>query len=85
MRATRRAYHAGAMTHALPARQTLLADLAHKRSEGASTYRNEIAWREFYADVLWHQPRSSWHDLREQLSGMTYDTPRSPSVLISDW
>ncbi|NYJ74577.1 cryptochrome/photolyase family protein [Allobranchiibius huperziae] len=56
--------------------RTLLADLAHKRSDGAQTYRTEIAWREFYADVLWHQPRSSWHDLRDQLSGMTYDEPK---------
>lgn len=53
--------------------RTLLADLAHKRSGGASTYRSEIAWREFYADVLWHNPRSAWHDLRDPLATMQYD------------
>ncbi|MEO7079553.1 MAG: deoxyribodipyrimidine photo-lyase [Rhodococcus sp. (in: high G+C Gram-positive bacteria)] len=55
--------------------RTLLADLAHKHSDGAGTYRTEIAWREFYADVLWHNPRSSWHDLREALPTMEYDDP----------
>ena len=34
--------------------RTLLADLGAPRSqaEGAATFRNELAWREFYADVL---------------------------------
>jgi len=26
-------------------------------------FRSEIAWREFYADVLWHRPDSSWAPL----------------------
>ena len=30
--------------------------LAGRRGRGAQTYRTEIAWREFYADVLWHRP-----------------------------
>ena len=41
--------------------RTLLADLAGERGKGAHTYENELAWREFYADVLWHQPRTAWH------------------------
>ncbi len=32
--------------------RTLLADLASHRGVGAATFRNELAWREFYADVL---------------------------------
>ena len=30
----------------------------------AATYRKELAWREFYADVLWHHPASAREDLR---------------------
>jgi len=30
---------------------------------GTPTFRSELAWREFYADVLWHHPRSSWESL----------------------
>ncbi|GAA2825213.1 cryptochrome/photolyase family protein [Crossiella cryophila] len=36
--------------------RTLLAELAGREGEGAETYRSELAWREFYADVLWHRP-----------------------------
>jgi deoxyribodipyrimidine photo-lyase len=55
--------------------RTLLADLADERGKGAFTYENELAWREFYADVLWHQPRTSWHDLRPEMARMRYDEP----------
>ena len=53
--------------------RTLLADLADRSGTGVETFRDELAWREFYADVLWHNPRSAWHDLRPALSGMRYD------------
>ena len=36
--------------------RTLLADLAGGAGQGAETFRKELAWREFYADVLWHEP-----------------------------
>jgi deoxyribodipyrimidine photo-lyase len=52
----------------------LLADLGGRRGEGASTYVTELAWREFYADVLWHRPRTAWEDLK-QVPGLTYDDP----------
>ena len=55
--------------------RTLLADLAGERGKGAHTYADELAWREFYADVLWNQPRTAWHDLRPEMSGMRYDEP----------
>ena len=61
--------------------RTLLADLGDRRAlgahrtEGAERFTTELAWREFYADVLWHQPGSAWEDLRPGLSGMAYETP----------
>jgi deoxyribodipyrimidine photo-lyase len=55
--------------------RTLLADLAGERGKDAHTYANELAWREFYADVLWNQPRTAWHDLRPEMSRMRYDEP----------
>jgi deoxyribodipyrimidine photo-lyase len=33
------------------------------RSPGAQTFSSELAWREFYADVLWHHPGSAWEPL----------------------
>ena len=50
--------------------RSLLADI-----DTRSTYANEIAWREFYADVLWHEPASAWADLKPALEGMAYDEP----------
>lgn len=50
--------------------RSLLAEL-----DPASTYATELAWREFYADVLWHEPSSAWADLKPALSGMRYDEP----------
>ena len=55
--------------------RTMLADLARKRSASSATYRKELAWREFYADVLWHNPQSAREDLRASFSAMTYDDP----------
>ena len=52
----------------------LLADLSARRSTGAAAYENEIAWREFYADVLFTNPSSAWTDLRP-VAGLTYDEP----------
>ena len=53
--------------------RTILADLAGHRARGAQVYSAELAWREFYADVLHDEPRSSWHDLRPELGSMPYD------------
>jgi deoxyribodipyrimidine photo-lyase len=55
--------------------RTLLADLARRRSRGAATYRTELAWREFYADVLHHRPDSARDYYRPELSRMAYDEP----------
>ena len=55
--------------------RTLLADLAHDGSSGAATFSKELAWREFYADVLHHDPASSWQDLRAGLADLRYDEP----------
>ncbi|GAB3253363.1 deoxyribodipyrimidine photo-lyase [Nocardioides dilutus] len=55
--------------------RTMLADLARLRSAGAATYRKELAWREFYADVLHSNPASAREYLRPQLARMAYDEP----------
>jgi deoxyribodipyrimidine photo-lyase len=55
--------------------RTMLAALARKRSAGAATYRKELAWREFYADVLFHQPRTAREYLRQEYARMPYDRP----------
>ncbi|MBW8173867.1 DNA photolyase family protein [Ornithinimicrobium sp. Arc0846-15] len=55
--------------------RTLLADLGGREGDGIFTFVSELAWREFYADVLWHNPSSVWTDLRQSLAAMPYDHP----------
>ncbi len=61
--------------------RTLLADLAaHEGEPGAERFITELAWREFYADVLHHHPESAWTDLRPV--SLSYD---QPADLIRAW
>ncbi|MCE7008977.1 DNA photolyase family protein [Kibdelosporangium philippinense] len=47
--------------------RTLLNDLK------PSTYRTELAWREFYADVLWHRPDSARKNLDRRFDKIELD------------
>jgi deoxyribodipyrimidine photo-lyase len=61
--------------------RTLLADIARRTGTGAETFRSELCWREFYADVLWHHPDSAREYLRPEYARMRYDDPeRSAEV-----
>ena len=55
--------------------RTMLADLARLRSAGAATYRKELAWREFYADVLFHQPGDRARVPAPRVRADGYDEP----------
>ncbi len=55
--------------------RTMLADLSGRTGQGATTYRKELAWREFYADVLHARPETAREYLRPELAGMEYDAP----------
>ena len=50
-------------------------DLAGRRGEGAKVFGQELAWREFYADVLWHRPETAREYLKPEFAGMAYDEP----------
>jgi deoxyribodipyrimidine photo-lyase len=62
--------------------RTLLADLARRRSTGAEVFRTELAWREFYADVLFHHPDSSRDWYRAEFARMPLD---EPSTALTAW
>jgi deoxyribodipyrimidine photo-lyase len=51
--------------------RTILAKLPS--GKGASTFQNELAWREFYADVLSRTPESARQDLTSSLEGLEYE------------
>ncbi|MBB5956480.1 deoxyribodipyrimidine photo-lyase [Saccharothrix tamanrassetensis] len=54
--------------------RTLLADLGG--DEGSKTFRSELAWRDFYADVLWHQPESARRNYDQKFDRMELDADR---------
>jgi deoxyribodipyrimidine photo-lyase len=65
--------------------RTLLADLAERGSapgsengSGADAFRTELAWREFWADVLHHRPATAREYLRPEFARMRYDPPGEP-------
>jgi deoxyribodipyrimidine photo-lyase len=43
-------------------------------SSGAEHFRRELAWREFYADVLFHQPHTMWENLQSKMNALPIDT-----------
>jgi deoxyribodipyrimidine photo-lyase len=65
--------------------RTLLADLAHHNGESARRYADELAWRDFYADVLWHRPDSAREYLKPELQAMTYDSGPDAEALVIAW
>jgi deoxyribodipyrimidine photo-lyase len=53
--------------------RTLLADLDESKSH--DTFRKEIAWREFYADVLCNNPNTDTEYYAPRFKEMRYDKP----------
>jgi len=54
--------------------RTMLADLSPS-GPGAASYRRQLAWRDFYADVLWRRPETAREYLRAGFAAMEYDEP----------
>ena len=63
--------------------RTMLADLGD--DEGAATFRSELAWRDFYADVLWHHPSSAREDLTPALTSLDYDAGKLADERFEAW
>ena len=63
--------------------RTLLADLNDTKSQ--AHYRSELCWREFYADVLFHQPRTIWENLQPKMNAMKLDTGAKAKQRFDAW
>lgn len=64
--------------------RSLLADLdPRRRSHGV--YRSELAWREFYADVLWHHPGSARRSLKPALASLHVDRGQQADSHFEAW
>jgi deoxyribodipyrimidine photo-lyase len=63
--------------------RTLLAELAD--SPGHNVYRKEIAWREFYADVLWRNPQTTTEYYEPRFAEMRYDQGELAEARFEAW
>jgi deoxyribodipyrimidine photo-lyase len=64
--------------------RTVLAEL-DGRHQGHVVFRTELCWRDFYADVLWHDPDSARRALNPQMAGMQLDTGRRADERFEAW
>ena len=55
------------------------------RSRAHDRFRAELAWREFYADVLFRQPRSAWWNLDDRMDAMEVDTGAPAEDRMASW
>jgi deoxyribodipyrimidine photo-lyase len=65
--------------------RTLLADLAGRRGESVETYRTEIAWREFYADVLHQRPDSARKNFDRAFDALPTASGKAADQAFTRW
>lgn len=66
----------------------LIADLVidgSKETKGHEHFRSELCWREFYADVLFQQPRTAWENLQPKMGAMQLDTDEGATARFEKW
>ena len=61
----------------------LLADLSP--GAGHDTFASELAWREFYADVLFRRPETAWQNLNPKMAAMAVDTDAAAQDRFQQW
>jgi deoxyribodipyrimidine photo-lyase len=67
--------------------RTLLADLdaSGDGPDAHTVFSSELAWREFYADVLFEQPRTAWENLDTRMDAMPVDTDAAARRRFDRW
>jgi deoxyribodipyrimidine photo-lyase len=55
------------------------------RSDAHRVFRSELAWREFYADVLWHHPGSAWESLQPIGRYVRWDQGHEADLRFEAW
>ncbi len=61
----------------------LLTELGPER--GHEVFSSELAWREFYADVLFRTPESAWRNLNQKMDAMVVDTDAAGQRRFQRW
>jgi len=48
-------------------------------------FRSELCWREFYGDVLFHQPHTTWKNLQPKMDSIQVDTDAQAKKKFAQW
>jgi deoxyribodipyrimidine photo-lyase len=64
--------------------RTMVADL-NLRGKGAQAYLRELAFRDFYADVLHHWPASAWRNWNSEFDSIKTDTGAAAKRRFEAW
>jgi deoxyribodipyrimidine photo-lyase len=54
-------------------------------NESRRVFESELAWRDFYADVLFHHPRSAWENLDQRFDRIDLDTGAGAMAKFERW
>ena len=65
--------------------RALLADLDAREGDGRAAYIRELAFRDFYADVLHQRPDSSWWNLNKKFDAMEQDSGPDADADFDAW
>ncbi|MGB3301145.1 MAG: deoxyribodipyrimidine photo-lyase [Gordonia sp. (in: high G+C Gram-positive bacteria)] len=65
--------------------RTLLHDLRGRSDPGAMVLRSELAWRDFYADVLYRRPDTARGNYNPTFDGMEYDVGPDADAAFEAW
>ena len=62
----------------------LLAD-TESSVQGHATFESELAWRDFYADVLFQRPETAWENLDRRFDALAVDTDAAARARFECW
>lgn len=65
--------------------RTVLRDLAGRSDDAAATLRSELAWRDFYADVLHHRPDTARGNYNHRFDALEHDTGADADRVFEAW
>ena len=54
-------------------------------NQNHDVYRSELCWREFYGDVLFHQPHTTWKNLQPKMDSIQVDTDEHGEKKFAQW
>ena len=55
------------------------------RNPSHKTFQSELAWRDFYADVLYQKTRTAWNNLDERFDKIDLDTGKEGQEKFERW